>query len=113
VAGGGDGADARVTDSDVVAVPDGLVRELEARLGRCDDRGAEGGEFAAAGDVVVVDVGLEDMRDGGVPGGGGFAVGADVALRVDHSGDVAGDEQVGGVTEAVGNERDDIHVESV
>ena len=78
--------------------------------GRDDVVGAHAdGELEATGQVVVVQVGLQDQRDADGPllGQGQHAV--DVALGVDHDADPAVADQVAAVAEAGGLDDVDLH----
>ena len=76
---------------------------------RDDVLGAElGCERQAAGDVVVVDVGLQDVADGPAALRQDRQDTIDVALRVDHHGGAAGGHHVGAVPELGGGDDDDL-----
>jgi hypothetical protein len=96
---------------DDVAGPDrvALVGDLVLGVDVVRRAGALG-EGEAAGQVVVVDVGLEDVGEPRprVVEQGEHAV--DVALRVDHQGHLAVVHEVAAVAQGGSLDRDDLHV---
>jgi hypothetical protein len=75
---------------DRVTAPSRLVVVAECRPGPDHVRGAgQGRQLAAARDVVVVQVGLEDMGDAEVRVAGGVEVDIDVPPRIDDGGDAS------------------------
>ena len=65
------------------------------------------GQGQAAGDVVVVDVGLEHVADPHAFGGGQVEDAVDVALRVDHERHLPVVDEVAAVAQGRGLDRDD------
>lgn len=109
--GGKHGEAHAVTDLDDVAVAD--LGPLEGDLvGAVDQVGRAGGprESETASDVVVVDVGLEDVGQAHVVLGQQIEDPVDVALRVDHERDLAVVDQVAAVAQGRGLDRDDCQV---
>ena len=80
---------------------------------RADDVGrpGQGGELAATGHVVVVEVRLDDADDAQVLRAGGLEIEVDVPSRVDHGGDagVVIDDEGRQVAEATDRELLDTH----
>ena len=109
VAGRGDDGHAhRRADLDDVAVADRRPVEGDVVGGVHVVRGAGGlGEGQAAGDVVVVQVGLEDVGDADAGLAGEVEHAVDVALRVDDEGDLAVVGEVAAVAEGGGLDGDD------
>jgi hypothetical protein len=73
-------------------------RPVVAGLPGTDDvvRARQRGKLAATGDVVVVEMRLDDVADADVRGSGGVEVDVDVATRVDdrrQAGRLVGDER--------------------
>ena len=74
---------------DGVAVGDGAPLVVDVVASGHDVLGAGGArQFQTAGDVVVVDVGFQHVGDPHAAVGGEVEYPVDVALRVDHDGDV-------------------------
>jgi hypothetical protein len=87
--------------------------ELEAPGPGGDDARAAGGQLAAAGDEVGVQVGLDRMRDGQPAPAGQVQVRGGVPAGVDHHRTpVAQLDQVGAVAQALVDDRvdDGVHV---
>ena len=74
-------------------------------------RPGQGGELAATGHVVVVEVRLDDADDAQILRAGGLEIEVDVPSRVDHSGDmgVVIDDEGRQVAEATDRELLDTH----
>ena len=108
--GGQHGDPHAVTDGDHVAVVHRYAVEGD-RVGGVDVvRGAgRRGQGVAAGDVVVVDVGLEHVRDPHTGRCRRVQDAVDVALRVDHERDRAVVDQVAAVAEGGCVDREDVH----
>jgi hypothetical protein len=106
--GGQDAYPHGVADSQQVAVADAGAVEGDGVVG-VDVVGRAGrrGEGVPAGDVVVVDVGLEDVGDPDALGGGEGEDPVDVSLRVDDERDPAVVDQVAAVTQGRGVDRQD------
>ena len=110
VAGGVDDAELDGSGVDDVAVGDGASLVGDVVSGGHDVLGAGGaGQFQAAGDVVVVDVGFQDVGDPHAAVGGEVEDPVDVALRVDHHGDVTVGDQVAAVAETGGFDDGHVH----
>jgi hypothetical protein len=108
VAGGGDRPQHQPAQVQLLLVVQALVGELEVGGAGDEDAGAAGGQFAAAGDEVGVQVGLDRMGDPQPPLVGQVQVGGRVAGRVDHQRPpVAEVDQVGTVAEPLVEYRDD------
>jgi hypothetical protein len=107
--GGGEGTDAhRSADRDLVAVAD-RSSSIGNLVGTIDEVPRIGllGQRQAPGDVVVVDVGLEHVRDHYRFAGGEVEDAVDVTLRVDHQRHVAVVHQVAPVTQRRRLDRND------
>ena len=93
-----------VPDLDGLAVRDrgALEGDLVGGIDEVRRTGAPG-QGEAAGDVVVVDVGLEDVGQPDLVLGQQVEDPVDVALRVDHERDLAVVDEVAAVTQASGS----------
>ena len=112
VAGGVDGPQLDRSGVDDVAVADGAALVGDVVAGGDDVLGfGDAREFQAAGDVVVVDVGFQDVGDPHAALAGEVEDPVDVALGVDDHGDVPFGDQVAAVAESGGF--DDGHVHGV
>src|SRR4029079_10502823 len=84
VARGAERGEPEGPDVEGVAVPDGSVLIAELRTGTDHVAGArQGRQIAAAGDVVVVQMGLDDVADPEVGFARGIEVGIDVPAWID------------------------------
>src|SRR5687768_17161556 len=110
MSGGGQGAEGKAADLQGLAVRDGFA--LEADSVRSVDevlRTMGAGEDQAAGEVVVVDVRLSNVRDADSRGARSFLDPVRVPLRVDHQGHAAVMHQVAAVPELRGLDDNNVH----
>lgn len=109
VAGGGEDGDGEAAELQDVAVPDALPLELHRLVGG-DEVGhpQRAGEVEATGDVVVVDVGLEDVGQSDPVGIEDLQHPVDVALRVDDQGGAAVADDVAAVPQRGRLDRHDL-----
>ena len=100
-----------VADDQHVAVVDRAVREVVPAAGRCEDLAAVGGaQLEGAGQVVVVDVGLDDVGDPPAARRGRRFDVPRIARRVDHDRVAVGRrDEVGRVAQAADLEGGDVH----
>src|SRR5207247_7258334 len=107
VAGGGDRPQHQPAQVQFLFGVQALVGEPQLGGAGRDDAGVVGGQLAAAGDEVGVQVGLDRVGDAQPPPAGQLQVGGRVADRVDHQRPaVAAVHQVGGVAEPLVDPRD-------
>jgi len=108
VAGGGDRTQHQPAQVQLLLVVQALVGEPQLGGAGGEDAGALGGQFAAAGDEVGMQVGLHRKGDPQPPPPGKVQVRGRVADRVDRQRPpVAQVDQVGGVPEPLVDHRDD------
>ncbi len=96
-----------VADGERVAVANGVMVELQARIRAGDDaRANQGGQLAAAAHKIVVDMCLEDVRDTRAFGLRGVDVVIDVAQWIDQRSNTMGlrNHQMGAVAQALVDE---------
>ena len=60
---GGEGPEPQAAEIDLVAVTEALVGQFQPPDGRSEHMGAEGGQFAAAGDEVGVEMGFDRVGE--------------------------------------------------
>jgi len=105
---GGERAQHQPAQVEFLLVVQALVGEAQPGGARGDDPGVAGGQLAAAGDEVGVQVGLDRVGESQPPLVGQVQVGGRVADRVDHQRPpVAEVDQVGAVAEPLVDHRDD------
>jgi hypothetical protein len=99
----------RGTDRDEVTVGHGHPVEGDGVVGVDVVRGTGAlREGVSAGDVVVVEVGLEDVGDPNPVGGGQVEDAVDVTLRVDHECDLAVVHEIAAIAERRGVDGQDV-----
>jgi len=104
---GGDGAQAKAAEAEFVAVVEAAMGPLEAAGSRSEHGRAPGGELAAAGEEVGMQVGLDGERDGQAGAFGRGQVRGGLACRVDHEGAVVTEvDEVGRVAQSLVDEGD-------
>ena len=97
------------TGVDDLTVVDGASRVCDVVSGRDHVLGSgDLCELQAAGDVVIVDVGLQDVGDSNVMVAGEVQHSVDVALGVHDPGDRAVGDEVAAVAQRGGLERGDV-----
>jgi hypothetical protein len=109
VARGVDDVDGQLADGEGVTVTHRQRLVGHLHIARNDVGGAvPPGQFQAAGDVVVVDVGLSHVRQRQAVLGEQFVDPVEVPLRIDDEGGRAVMGDIAAVTQSAGIQRDDV-----
>jgi hypothetical protein len=116
VTGRMDGPQGHCPNGHLIAIVHGLVLKCGAGLGGQVDSGAgAGGQFAIAGDVIGVEVGVKDVRDPQPIGLGDLEIAVHIALRVHHGthARLAATDQIGNAAQALKEELPEDHNVSI